>query len=106
MNRVWAARIAAPAAFLAGVTLAIVLVRAGLEDEPPAATIVATGTLPTTTAATTTAPRPQRRFATVQTGDTLDAIAIRHDTTVERLLELNPGLDTTNLQIGQRIRVR
>ena len=106
MNRVWAARIVTPAAFLAGVTLAIVLVRAGLEDEPPAAPIVATGTLPTATAPTTTAARPQRRFARVQEGDTLDAIALEHDTTVERLLELNPGLDATNLQIGQRIRVR
>ena len=105
MNRVWAARIVAPAAFLAGVTLAIVLVRAGLGDEPPATTVVATRTLPTATTGTTST-APQRRFARVREGDTLEALAARHDTTVERLLELNPGLDATNLQIGQRVRVR
>ena len=33
VNRRWATRLAAPAAFLAGVTVAILLVRAGLDDE-------------------------------------------------------------------------
>jgi LysM repeat protein len=107
VNRVWAARVAAPAAFLAGVTLAVLLVRAGLDGE---ATTTAATTSPTVIVqepATTTAARPQQRvFATVAEGDTLAEIASEHDTTIERLLDLNPALDPTNLQIGQRVRVR
>ena len=105
MNRVWAARIAFPAAFLAGVTIAVLLVRAGLADETASTvTRAVTRTVGPTTGATTTAPKPL--FTRVQAGDTLDAIALAHNTTVERLLELNPVLDPTNLQIGQRVRVR
>jgi LysM repeat protein len=109
VNRRWAVRLAAPAAFLAGVTLALLLVRAGLGEDAPTTTgeeIAATRTTRPTTGTTpgTTAPRPV--FATVEAGDTLDQIALDHDTSVERLLELNPDLDPTGLQIGQRIRVR
>jgi LysM repeat protein len=39
----------------------------------------------------------------IQEGDTLDQVALDHDTTVERLLELNPRVDPTSLQVGQRI---
>jgi LysM repeat protein len=108
VNRRWATRIAAPAAFLAGVTVAVLLVRAGLDDgsaTTAAQTSVATATIPTTTATTQT--RPARRvFVRVGAGDTLDQIALDNDTSVERLLTLNPGLDPTGLQVGQRIRVR
>jgi LysM repeat protein len=41
----------------------------------------------------------------VKSGDTLEAIAARHGTSVERLLELNPEIDPVALTIGQRIRV-
>ena len=43
---------------------------------------------------------------TVQNGDTLSGIAERHDTTVERLRELNPSLDPNRLSIGQVVTVR
>jgi LysM repeat protein len=109
VNRRAAARIAAPVAFLVGVTLAVVLVRAGLSDEPGTTTQVqATTTTRPTTAATTRPATTQAEpvFATVESGDTLDQIALDHDTTVERLLELNPDLDPRELQVGQRVRVR
>jgi LysM repeat protein len=109
VNRRAAARIAAPVAFLVGVTLAVVLVRAGLSDEPGTTTQVqATTTTRPTTAATTrrTTTQAQPVFATVESGDTLDQIALDHDTTVERLLELNPNLDPRELQVGQQVRVR
>ena len=107
MNRVWAARVAAPAAFLAGVTLAVVLVRAGLADDGATTAATSVPTVIVQEPVTTTAvPPPERVFATVAEGDTLAGIAREHDTTVERLLELNPALDPTNLQIGQRVRVR
>ena len=109
MNRRAGARIAAPVAFLVGVTLAVVLVRAGLSDEPGTTTQVqpTTTTRPTTAATTrpaTTQAEPV--FATVESGDTLDQIALEHDTTVERLLQLNPNLDPRELQVGQQVRVR
>ena len=106
MKRRWATRLAAPAAFLAGVTVAVLLVRAGLDDETT--TTAAQTSIATTTAATTRT-RTQRQpavFVRVQAGDTLDQIALDNDTSVERLLTLNPGLDPTGLQVGQRIRVR
>lgn len=42
-------------------------------------------------------------FWRVAPGDTLYAIARANNTTVQRLLELNPNIDPRNLQIGQSI---
>jgi LysM repeat protein len=104
------ARFAAPAAFLVAATVAILLVRSGLENgdvEPAATTTTATTapatTEPGTTAATTTA--AAGRFYVIQAGDTLAVIAEEHETTVEQLLVLNPELDPVALTVGQRIRV-
>ncbi len=108
MNRQLATRLAAPAAFLAGITIAVLLVRAGLNDgetTTAAQTSVATTTA-ATTAPTRTATAPAPVFVEVESGGTLDQIALDNDTTVEQLLQLNPGLDPTALQVGQRIRVR
>jgi LysM repeat protein len=108
VNRQLATRLAAPAAFLAGITIAVLLVRAGLNDAETttaAQTTVATTTAVTTTA-TATATEPEPVFVEVESGGTLDQIALDNDTTVEQLLQLNPGLDPTALQVGQRIRVR
>ena len=108
MNRQHATRLAAPAAFLAGITVAVLLVRAGLNDgqtTTAAQTSVAT-TAPATTARTQTATQPTPVFVEVESGGTLDQIALDNDTTVEQLIQLNPGLDPTALQVGQRIRVR
>lgn len=108
MNRQLATRLAAPAAFLAGITIAVLLVRAGLSDgetTTAAQTSVATTTA-ATTAPTRTATQPAPVFVEVESGGTLDQIALDNDTTVEQLLQLNPGLDPTSLQVGQRIRVR
>ena len=40
---------------------------------------------------------------TIAEGDTLWALARRYNTTVERLISLNPGVIPTRLQIGQKI---
>jgi len=42
-------------------------------------------------------------FWRVASGDTLYQIALATNTTVQRLLELNPRIDPNNLQIGQSI---
>ena len=105
----WGARLLAPAAFLLAATVAILLIRAGLADDEP---------LPTQPAATTTRPArtspqpattrkqpppPNRRTYTIQEGDTLDQVAFDHNTTLAQLLRLNPTIDPTNLQVGQKI---
>jgi LysM repeat protein len=41
----------------------------------------------------------------VRSGDTLASIAERFGTTVDRLMELNPGIDPQALRVGQQIRV-
>ena len=103
-----AARFAAPAAFLAAFTVAIVLVRGALnaDGEPaseptpaaqtqPAATTAAepADTQPVTLPATTAA--AEAEYYEIQSGDTLETIAAAHDTTVESLLTLNP--DSTDV---------
>jgi LysM repeat protein len=102
VDRRAAARIAAPLAFLAAVTIAVLLVRSGMNEassrsEPPA---------PTATAPTQTTAGTSRRFYRIRPGDTLAAIAPRFGLTEVELLALNPGIEPTALRIGQRIRVR
>lgn len=42
---------------------------------------------------------------TVKSGDTLGAIAIKYNTTVDALIKKNPGLRPDNLQLGQKIKI-
>lgn len=107
------ARYAAPAAFLAAVTIAILIVRSGLENgestAPPTTTVVTTtapATTSTTTTTTSTTDTAGAEFYEIQSGDTLAVIADQHDTTVEQLLVLNPDVDPVALTVGQRIRVK
>jgi LysM repeat protein len=102
----WPARVAAPLAFFAAVTVLVVLVQRGLSSDAESTPTLTTPTVtaPTTTERTTTT-RPKRRVYRVRSGDTLESIAARFDTTTTRLLELNPNLDPLALQPGQRIRV-
>jgi LysM repeat protein len=41
----------------------------------------------------------------IKSGDTLGSVAAKYNTTVEKVMALNPGVDPTSLHIGQRIRV-
>jgi len=100
-------RVAAPAAFLLAVTVAVLLVRAGLRHAPAA-------TATTTTVAThaspprhrVAAPAPTRRYVIVAKGDTLDSLARAAGIGVAQLEALNPGVDPTALRVGERIRVK
>ena len=109
------ARYAAPAAFLLAVTVAILLVRAGLDNgtasapPPPTTTTEVTTTTtakPGTTATGTGTVPADAEFYEIQAGDTLAVIADQHGTTVEQLLTLNPNVDPVALTVGQRIRVK
>ena len=87
-------------------TVAVLLIRAGLDNENDPAPRPPTTTRPARTnpePATTALRQPQRRIYTIQSGDTLQSVALDQGTTVERLLELNPQIDPTSLQVGQRI---
>jgi LysM repeat protein len=116
-------RYGAPAAFLAAVTIAVILIKAGLNGGTGSTTTVglsttaATTTKPTTTKLVLTAPPSTTATTTetttagaqyyvVQSGDTLGSIAQKYGTTVDALTTLNPGIDPTALHIGQRIRVK
>jgi LysM repeat protein len=102
-----AKRYGAPAAFLLAVTIAVLLVRSGLQSDP-ASSSTTTPTTQTveTTPSTTPVPVKQRRFYRLREGETLSDVAVKFNTTVEQLLALNPGIQPTNLIIGQRIRVK
>jgi LysM repeat protein len=116
----------APAAFLAAVTIAVILIKSGLNAGSGSTTTVAalpttsTATKPATTtgklvltgpqAATTTTSAetttPGAEYYVVESGDTLGSIAEKYSTTVDELMTLNPGIDPTAMHIGQRIRVK
>ena len=96
------ARFGAPIAFLAAVTVAVLLVRAGLDR--------GNGSSPSTATVATTAPPPTssngKAYYRIREGDTLGGVAARFDTTVRALLTLNPDVRPNSLTIGQRLRVR
>jgi LysM repeat protein len=103
-----AAHVAAPFLFLAAVTLAVLLIRAGLESGSPAQT---TTTVPTETAPThsTTTQRPKPgagRFYTVQSGDSFSSISVKTGLTIAELERLNPGVSSNVLHVGQKLRVK
>jgi len=101
-------RYAAPAAFLAAATIAVLIVRGSIGGRDPAA-VAPTPPLVTPPTAQTKTPKPgkakPKRFYTVQSGDTFEVIASKSKTTVEQIQALNPGVDSTALQVGQKIRV-
>ncbi|MBA3413582.1 MAG: LysM peptidoglycan-binding domain-containing protein, partial [Actinobacteria bacterium] len=47
----------------------------------------------------------RERYYAIREGDTLEIVAGRFRTTVERLERMNPGIDSNSLRIGQRVRV-
>ena len=107
-RRAEVARFLAPAAFLLAVTIAILLVRAGLEGGGKSGTTTPTTKPQPIARSTTTRPKPKpaaRRFYTIQSGDTLETVAAKFGTTTQKLLALNPTIDPHALSIGQKIRI-
>jgi len=113
------ARFAAPAAFLLGVTVAVLLVRAGIGGGSGASTtrstrsstqVVGVFSVPVTTAAsgarTATGTVAGAQYYTVRKGDTFGSIAVSERTTVSALEQLNPGVSSNALQVGQKLRVK
>ncbi len=92
-------RYAAPVAFLLAVTIAVVLVRAGLEQGTSSPN---TGVSTSTTVARSTTPAYWR----VRAGDTFQSISAKTGVPVATIARLNPNVSSTALFIGQRIRLR
>ncbi len=97
-------RYLAPAAFLAAVTVAVVLVRSGVRH-PARASAPRTTVTRAARQEVVAPPRSRRRYYVIRGGDTLVDIAARLGTSAGRLLVLNPGVSPTSLHIGQRLRV-
>jgi LysM repeat protein len=107
-------RYAAPAAFLLAATVAIVLVRSGIDAGDDAGT--RTGSVPTITrkqvATTTTTKRratttgSSQAFWVVQAGDTFGVISTKTGVPVATIERLNPNASSTSLFIGEKIRLR
>ncbi len=94
MSRAAVARVAAPVAFLLAITIAVLLVRAGLREGPPSSNSPAV--------AVTTG----EQIYVVRKGDTLEGIAARFGTTADELERLNAGVDPVGLRVGLRLRVK
>ena len=100
------AHYAAPVAFLAGVTIAVLLVHSALDRHTTSTTAsVATSTQQTTTSKKP-ARRPTRRLYVVQSGDTFGTIAAKVGISVAQLEALNPGVSSNALRVGQKLRTR
>ncbi len=106
-----------PVAFLLAVTIAVLLIRSGLHSGPGVEGTSTFGPVTSASTATGTAARTRTstgaagesaagRYYTVRKGDTLDAIAARVGTTIAKLEALNPSVNPTTLQVGQKIRVK
>jgi len=96
------------------VTVAVLLIRAGLDGGGSGTT---TGTGPVTHASTTPPPRTTRATTpgattragsryTVESGDTFGSISAKTGVPVAELERLNPGVDSSSLQVGQKLRVK
>jgi LysM repeat protein len=101
------ARYAAPAAFLAAVTIGVIVIRAGFEHgkhhaKNPAATV----TTQTTTTHGHGHKKAHARTYTIRANDTFASIAVKTGTTVAELEHLNPHVDPQALRVGQTIRVK
>jgi LysM repeat protein len=103
-------RYVGPAAFLLAVTIAVVLIRSGMNagGSKPGPTASVPGR---TNAGTTTVRRPRKpaagkRFWTVQAGDTFSVISRKTGVAVATLARLNPKASSTSLFIGERIRIK
>jgi Tfp pilus assembly protein FimV len=96
-------RYAVPFLVLVLVTAGALAGRRALRDDEPRASVHAK---PAQRAAPRVAvKRAATKFYIVESGDTLGSIAGQFETSVDRLLELNPAVDPRALRVGQRVRV-
>jgi len=102
----------APLAFFVAATVLVLVVHRALNADSsatptPAPEVSEPGTSVTQPSTSTKGEAPaKKKFYRVRPGDTLDAIAVRFNTTTDELITLNPRIDPLSLSVGQRIRIR
>jgi LysM repeat protein len=108
-------RYVAPAAFLLAVTIAVILVRAGMDSgskRTATRTVTASSTqqvvdtTPSTTTAKTASRPGKKQYWTVKAGDSFGAIASETGVPVATIERLNPNVSSTSLYIGEKIRIK
>jgi LysM repeat protein len=105
-------RYAAPAAFLLAATIAVLLIRSGLQGgtSTPATTRVVPATTHRVAATTTTKKKTTHtaahQFWTVQAGDSFGVISSKTGVPVATIEQLNPNVKSTSLFIGEKIKLR
>lgn len=110
-------RYVAPAAFLLAVTIAVVLIRSGMNAGGNAAKAPVVPPTPRKHVVTTTTKKPSRRITTttaqtgqqywtVAAGDTFGVISSKSGVPVATIEKLNPTVSSTALFIGEKIRLR
>jgi LysM repeat protein len=92
-------RYLAPVALLAVIVATLLVLRAGLakHDKLPATPPVALTTIHR--------PHARKRFYVIKPGDSLSAISARTGVSITTLETLNPSVDPSALQAGQRLRL-
>lgn len=114
-RRASAARYAAPVLFLVAVTIAVLLIRSGLEGGANPGTTTQQG--PVTRPSTAATPKPGTtrqgatttlagQFYTVAAGDTFGSISAKTGVPISQIEQLNPGVSSNALQVGQKLRVK
>jgi LysM domain len=110
-----AARYAAPALFLLAVTIAVLLIRSGLGGGSSSTTTTRTGAVTHASTAATPPPGTTRqgattttsgRFYTVAAGDTFGSISAKTGVSIAQIQQLNPGVSSNSLQVGQKLHVK
>ena len=109
------ARYAAPTLFLVAVTIAVLLIRAGLGGGAKSVTTTRSGPVTHPSTASTPPPGTTRQGATTTTsgrfyrvgvGDTFGSISAKTGVSIAQIQQLNPGVSSNSLQVGQRLRVK
>jgi peptidoglycan endopeptidase LytE len=100
----WFVRYGFPVLALAAATAIVLLARPALHGGEAAQPRVSTPTIEEAPMKARVKPARATAYA-VRSGDTLASIAEKFGTTVDRLMELNPGVDPAALTVGMPIRV-
>jgi Tfp pilus assembly protein FimV len=102
----WFIRYGLPAGFLLLATVAIVFAQHAIHGQQTASAVREPPPPPPRVAPRRSEVRTMRASAySVRSGDTLGTIAERFGTTVDHLLELNPGIDPHALRVGETVQV-
>jgi LysM repeat protein len=113
--RTSAARYAAPVLFLVAVTIAVLLIRSGLGGGASSQTTTRSGPVTHPSTAKTPPPGTTRQGATTTTagqfytvvkGDSFGSISAKTGVSVAQIEQLNPGVSTNSLQVGQKLRLK